>query len=101
MDNELCPRTNKPRRLCCQGRPWRDMTLMDMMRYDEPLPQIVIDAALRHSLDPHAVMDDVEDRGWETHDRGFDEQVIIGAERLAEDSKPDTGRSDHDEDSDG
>jgi len=92
--DELCPRTNKPRRLCCQGRPWRDMTLADLMRYDEPLPQIVVDSAALHALDPHTLMDDIEDRGWETHDRGFDKEVLLTARRLCT-------RTDHDEDSDG
>jgi hypothetical protein len=53
------------------------MTLADFMRYDEPLPQIVIDVALLKRLDPHELMDAVENDGWESHDRGFAEKVTI------------------------
>ena len=87
-EHEKCPRTGKPKRVCCVGHPNRDMTLRDVIFYDQPLPQVVIDTALANGLDPHAVMDDVEDRGWETHDTGFDDQVRIAAERLAEEARP-------------
>lgn len=86
-DEEKCPRTGKPRRFCCQGRPWRDMTTGDLMRWDEPLPQIVIDVALLKRLDPHDLMDAVEDDGWETHDRGFAEKVLLTGTELRHESR--------------
>lgn len=74
-----CSRTGKPRHACCKGRPWATPGF-NFRYWGEPLPQVVIDFAHEHDLDPHAVMDGVEDRGWESHDRGFDEQVRIEIE---------------------
>lgn len=51
--------------------------------WGEPLPQVVIDKAVEYGLEPHVLMDGVEDRGWETHDKGFDEQVLIEAQNQA------------------
>lgn len=79
VDVERCPRTQKPKHLCCTGHPWRDNQAID---YGEPVPQLVIMLARAHNLDPHELLDRVEDRGWETHDKGFHEQVQIEADRM-------------------
>lgn len=39
--------------------------------------------AVAYSLDPHGLLDAVEARGWETHDKGFMEQILIEAQRMA------------------
>lgn len=86
MGDRLCPRTGKPVQFCCVGNPDQALKVqpkgwIDYVA-DGPLPQLVIYCADENGLDPHAIMDDLEDRGWEDHDEGFDEQVQVAADRV-------------------
>jgi len=75
-----CP-GGRPPEMCCVGRPWEAADLASQVLYwGEPLPQAVIDTAVRHGLDPHALDEHVEAvHGWEPHNNGFAEAVEVAA----------------------
>lgn len=64
--------------MCCLLGAWDRVNLRDHI---EPLDGRVIAAAAELGLDPHALQDDVEDRGWETHDDGWAEALHDAIER--------------------
>ncbi len=86
MTVERCA-VGQPPHVCCVGRPWDALNLAaQVAAWGEPLPQSVIDAAVRHGLDPHLLDEEVTcERGWESHDAGYDAVVAEVAAQMAVD----------------
>ncbi len=74
----------RPPEVCCVGQPWEAPNLgLQIRNWGEPLYPEVIDAAVRHRLDPHALDRHVEAvHGWEPHDAGYAEAVELAAQCL-------------------
>lgn len=75
-DSRRCS-AGRPPLVCCVGHPWDNAGIVPQVRqWGEPLPQEVIDTAVKHGLDPHALDWHVDAvHGWEPHDKGYADAV--------------------------
>lgn len=73
--------------LCCLPGAWDRMAAMGehgFRHHGEPLPEAVINVAAERGIEPHALDRHVEAvHGWEPHDPGYGDHVVVAAECLA------------------
>jgi hypothetical protein len=73
-----------PPQVCCVGRPWDVPDLAGQVaQWGEPLPQVVIDVAAAHGLNPHDLEWHVEAvDGFEPSDSGYAEAAGSAARHI-------------------
>lgn len=88
--SELCSRGNI-KKLCCVPEVelvanYREAYGAHWIYYfdDGYVDDRIVQVARSLGLDPHDLLDDVQDRGWEYHDKGMNLAIAQGAVKLLE-----------------
>lgn len=83
-DARHCCASDAHARIDAEATGWRRGQLLADM-YDMTVDRRVIAVARALGIDPHELDDEIQERGWEYHDRGIERQIAQGALNLLPD----------------